>query len=312
MARQAVDSDKFQKVLKRAQERFKYCEAWESYARRLFMDDIRFANADADNKYQWPTRMWNDRQRDERPALTINKTRQHNLNIINDAKMNKPGIKYRAAGNGATAESARIWDGIARHIEYQSNAPAHYDYATTFQVEAGIGYLRVNTDYVDENSFDQEIYITSIPDPLTVYMDPDAKAPAKEDMRYAFIFEDMPKDIFDQKYPQYKQYAGQELLVAEKGWMDDNHVRVAEYYEAEDIEDELLMFNGPDGQPMTLMASDLRKVDPKSSIFDDPQTRKRKVTRRVIHYHFIVGNHVVQEEEKVWIGKTIQIGRAHV
>jgi len=307
MARQAVDSDKFQKVLKRAQERFKRCEGWESYARRLFMDDIRFANADADNKYQWPTRMWNDRQRDERPALTINKTRQHNLNIINDAKMNKPGIKYRAAGNGATAESARIWDGIARHIEYQSNAPAHYDYATRFQVEAGIGYLRVNTDYVDENSFDQEIYITSIADPLTVYIDPDAKAPAKEDARFAFIFEDMPKDLFDQKYPQYKQFAGQEVLVGEKGWYDEDHVRVAEYFEAEDVNDELLMFDGPNGQPMTLMASDLRKVDPKSKIFDDPQTRKRDVTRRVIHYHFIVGNHVVQEEEKVWIGKTIPI-----
>ena len=307
MARQAVDSDKFQKVLKRAQERFKRCEAWESYARRLFMDDIRFANADADNKYQWPTRMWNDRQRDERPALTINKTRQHNLNIINDARMNKPGIKYRAAGNGATAESARIWDGIARHIEYQSNAPAHYDYATTFQVEAGIGYLRVNTDYVDENSFDQEIYITSIADPLTVYIDPDARAPAKEDMRFAFVFEDMPKEVFDQKYPAYKKYAGMEVLVGEKGWLDEDHVRVAEYYEAEDIDDELLMFNGPDGQPMTLMASDLRKVDPKSTIFDDPQTQKRPVARRVIHYHFIIGNHVVQEEEKIWIGKTIPI-----
>jgi hypothetical protein len=307
MARQAVDSEKYQKVLKRAQERFKRCEAWESYARRLFMDDIRFANADPDNKYQWPTRMWNDRQRDERPALTINKTRQHNLNIINDAKMNKPGIKYRAAGNGATAESARIWDGIARHIEYQSNAAAHYDVATTFQVEAGIGYLRVVTDYVDENSFDQEIFVTSIPDPLTVYMDPDAKAPAKEDARFGFIFEDMPKEVFDQKYPQYKQFAGQEVLVGEKGWFDEDHVRVAEYFEAEDVSDELLMFNGPDGQPMTLMASDLRKVDPKSAIFDDPQTRKRPTTRRTIHYHLIIGNHVITEEEKIWIGKTIPI-----
>lgn len=307
MARQAVDTEKFQKVLRRAQDRFKRCEDWESYARRLFMDDIRFANADPDNKYQWPTRMWNDRQRDERPALTINKTRQHNLNIINDAKMNKPGIKYRAAGNGATAESARIWDGIARHIEYQSNAPAHYDVATTFQVTAGIGYLRVITDYVDENSFDQEIFVTSIPDPLTVYIDPDARAPAKEDMRFAFIFEDMPKEVFDQKYPQYKQYAGQQVLVAEKGWLDADHVRVAEYFEAEDEEDELLMFDGPDGQPVTLMASDLRKVDPKSKVFDDPLTRKRSVMRRVIHYHFIVGNHVVAEEEKVWVGKTIPI-----
>lgn len=307
MARKEYDTEKFQKVLRRAQDRFKRCEDWESYARRLFMDDIRFANADADNKYQWPTRMWNDRQRDERPALTINKTRQHNLNIINDAKMNKPSIKYRAAGNGATAESARIWDGLARHIEYQSNAPAHYDYATTFQVTAGIGYLRVTTDYVDENSFDQEIYITSIADPLTVYIDPDARAPAKEDMRFAFIFEDMPKEVFEQKYPQYKMYAGQEVLVGERGWLDPDHVRVAEYFEAEDVEDELLLVTSPDGSEVPLMLSDLKKVDPKSDLIDDPQTKRRTVTRRVIHYHFIVGNHVVEEEEKTWVGKTIPI-----
>ena len=85
--------EKFKKIFKRAQDRFRRCEDWESYARRLFLDDLKFANADPDNKYQWPTRMWNDRQRDDRPALTINKTRQHNLNIINDAKMNKPDRK---------------------------------------------------------------------------------------------------------------------------------------------------------------------------------------------------------------------------
>jgi len=299
--------EKFQKIFKRAQDRFRRCEDWESYARRMFLDDLKFANADADNKYQWPTRMWNDRQRDERPALTINKTRQHNLNIINDAKMNKPGIKYRAAGNGATAEAARIWDGIARHIEYQSNAQAHYDVATSFQVQAGLGFLRVITDYVSEDSFDQDIFITSIPDPMTVYIDPDARAPAKEDMRFAFIFEDMPKDVFEKKYPQYVKYMGTEGLVGDRGWRDDDHVRVAEYFEAEDVDDELLMFDGPDGQPTTLMASDLRKVDPKSYVFDDPMTRKRSVQKRVIHYHFIIGTHIVESEEKDWIGTTIPI-----
>ena len=221
--------------------------------------------------------------------------------------MNKPGIKYRAAGNGATAEAARIWDGIARHIEYQSNAPAHYDVATTFQVQAGLGFLRVITDYVSDDSFDQDIFITSIPDPMTVYIDPDARAPAKEDMRFAFIFEDMPKDVFEKKYPQYVKYMGTEGLVGDRGWRDDDHVRVAEYFEAEDVDDELLMFDGPDGQPATLYASDLRKVDPKSKIFDDPMTRKRSVQKRVIHYHFIIGTHIVESEEKEWIGKTIPI-----
>ena len=67
------------------------------------------------------------------------------------------------------------------------------------------------------------------------------------------------------------------------------------------------MFDGPDGQPATLLASELRKVDPKSPLFDDPGTRRRSVARRKIHYHFIVGNHIVEEEEKIWIGKTIPI-----
>lgn len=302
----ADNQEKHQNILQRAKERFKRCEDWESYARRLFLDDIRFANADADNKYQWPTRMWNDRQRDERPALTINKTRQHNLNIINDAKMNKPAIKYRAAGNGATAEAARIWDGIARHIEYQSNAQAHYDHATTFQVQAGIGYLRVTTDYVDDKSFDQDIFITSIPDPLTVYIDPDARAPAKEDARFAFIFEDMPLDVFKQKYPAYERYAGMESFIVDRGWSDPDHVRVAEYFEAEDREDELLLIDGPNGQ-VSLLASELKKVDPKSPYLTDETVQKRSVFTRVINYHFIVGNHIVEEEEKLWIGKTIPI-----
>jgi len=299
-------NEKFDALIRRARERFRRCEEWESYFRRLFIDDIRFANADPDNKFQWPTTMFNDRTNAGRPALTINKTRQHNLNIINDAKMNKPGIKYRAAGNGATAEAARIWDGIARHIEYQSNAQAHYDIATTFQVNAGLGYLRVMTDYVDDNSFDQDIYVCSIPDPLTVYLDPDARGPVKEDARFGFIFEDLPKEVFDQKYPRYVQYAGASSFGPDFGWSNEDHVRVAEYFEAEDVEDFLLLTEG-DAGPVTLLESDVKRLDPKNPLLTDRQTRRRPITRRQINYHFIVGNHVVEEEEKVWIGQTIPI-----
>ena len=36
----------------------------------------------------------------ERPCLTTNKVRQHNLQIINDAKQNKPSVKVKPVGNG--------------------------------------------------------------------------------------------------------------------------------------------------------------------------------------------------------------------
>lgn len=296
-----------QRILREAQERFRRCEEWEGYARSLFVDDLKFANADSDNKYQWTKELYDERSKDLRPSLTVNKTRQHNLNIINDAKMNKPSIKYRAAGNGATVESARILDGIARHIEYQSNAPAHYDIATTFQVEGGIGYLRVLTDYVSPESFDQDIFVQAVADPLTVYIDPDARAPAKEDMRFAFIFEDIPTEKFKQRYPKYAAYAGVEGFGGDKGWQDKDHVRVAEYFEVVEEADELLAFDGPNGEAITLLASQLRAADPKSKVFDDPMTRRRDVFRKVVKYHFLVGSRLVEEEEKIWPGDVIPI-----
>ena len=306
-AEREVQDHEEAELLRRAQKRMERCVNWESYSRRLFQDDVKFANADPDNGFQWPTKMRDDREREARPALTVNKTRQHNLNIINDAKLNKPGIKFRAMGNGATTEAARVWDGIARHIEYQSNAQAHYDRATTSQVQGGIGWLRVTTDYVGDNTFDQDIFVTSVPDPLSVYIDPDARAPAKEDARFAFVFEDLAKDDFEAKYPDYKAYSGQNVLVQDRGWRDDDHVRVAEYFEAVDLEDELLLVESKDGQQMSVFASAVQQIMGKKSLKDFKVLRSRKMFRREIHYYFIVGTHVVKEETKIWPGKTIPL-----
>ena len=132
-----------ERVIAEAQRRFKTCEEWESRARKLFLEDIKFANADSDNGYQWPNEIRRNRDVDERPCLTINKTREHNLQIINDAKQNKPRCTVRPVGNGATYEASQVFEGIFRHIEYISNASVAYDTATSFQVQGGIGYWRV-------------------------------------------------------------------------------------------------------------------------------------------------------------------------
>jgi hypothetical protein len=67
---------------------------------------------------------------DQRPCLTINKTRQHVLQIINDARQNRTHIKVRPTGGGATYDAAQVFDGIIRHIEYISNAQQAYATAT--------------------------------------------------------------------------------------------------------------------------------------------------------------------------------------
>ena len=228
-------------VFDEAYERFKRCVKWEQLARQRFLDDYKFAQADCYNGYQWPNDLRRTREIDERPSLTLNGIRQHNLQIINDAKQNKPSIKAMPTGGGSTYESALCVSAIFKHIEYISNATTAYDLATAFQVQAGWGYIRVETDYCNEDNFDQEIYIRRVTDPLSVYMDPDAKEADKSDARFAFAFEDIDREEFDKspKWSKWSSLATQTALGDIEGWQTQTSVRVADYWRVVEEKDEL-------------------------------------------------------------------------
>ena len=229
-------------VVQEATERFERCVNWEKTARARFLDDFKFANADAYNGYQWPNDLRRTREVDDRPSLTLNGARQHNLQIVNDAKQNKPGIKILPVADGASVGSAKVLNALVKHIEYISNASAAYDHATNFQVNAGWGYLRVATDYSNEKNFDQDIYVRRQKDPLNVYLDPDRKEPDGSDSKFAFIFEDIERSEFD-KDPQYEKYKDiattTPMGAATAGWVNDDYVRIAEYWRVVEKEDVL-------------------------------------------------------------------------
>ena len=113
------------KVIAEAKKRFARCEGWEGHFRALYIEDQKFAHGDSDNLYQWPNALLTSRELDQKPTLTVNKTRIHCLQIINDAKQNKPGVKVEPATNEASYEAAEIFEDVVRHIEYRSRAQQH-------------------------------------------------------------------------------------------------------------------------------------------------------------------------------------------
>ena len=282
--------------------------------------DYKFANGDIHNKYQWDSELVYNRELQDRPCLTINKTAQHNLLIINDAKQNKPGVRVRPVGDSATFEGAQIFQEVVYHIEYISNAEQVYDYATTFQVQAGIGYWRVLVDYIGDDSFDQEIYIRRVKDPRSVYLDPDINEADGSDARYGFVFDDVPKDLFEAQYPEYADIVGKAALgnTTTDQWITQNHVRIAEYYKKEEKKDKLISFVIPDNQqPVQGHLSDLD--DQTKAIYKEVKEREKQlpkesrsyrernvITNQIIWYK-IAGNRVV--EKKTWLGKYIPIVR---
>lgn len=311
------------KIVLEAQKRFRVCEEWEATARANFEYDYKFANADSINMYQWDSWVVGDRIANNRPCLTINKTKQHNLQIVNDGKQNKPGINIRPVGDTASFEAAQIFQEIVRHIEYISNAETIYDSASEFQVDAGIGYWRVVTDYISDRSFDQEIYIKRVKDPRAVYLDPDINEIDGSDANFAFVFTDEAKDLFDAKYPKFKdKVGGTSAIFGDRsdgqGWYTSTHVRVCEYFRKTNKDDKFVYFILPEtGEEVEGFWSELGKDG--QQIFNEIKWREnnlplsertyreRPVVRGEIEWFKIAGNTII--DKKPWLGKYIPIVR---
>jgi hypothetical protein len=281
-------------ITREARERFQRVIDWETSFRSSAIDDVRFVNGDADNHWQWPDNMYSERG--DRPSLTINKTRQHCLQIINDAKQNAPQVRISPVSDEATKASAEIFEGICRHIEYVSNAATAYNTATEHQVHAGIGWWRIVREYEDEAGFEQGLRIVRVRDPMSIYMDPDIQELDGSDARWAFVVDDVPRDDFEQKYPEYADRVPQATWAGSSvggGWLDEDHVRIAEYYRKV-VEDDVLHML-PDGSTVReselaagATLSDLRAISVQS----------RAVERERLEWFKIVGDEIVDERQE--------------
>lgn len=306
-------------IINEVKKRWNYCQEWESQTRLWFELDTKFAEGDSRNMYQWDTWVSGDRIANRRPCLTINKTRQHNLLIINDAKQNKPGVNIRPVGESASFEAAQVFQEVVRHIEYISNAESVYDSATEFQVKGGFGYWRVCTDYISPKSRSQEIYIKRIKDPRSVYLDPDIDEVDGSDAAYGFIFEDVAKDLYDRLYPKFKDVGGSALWAnSNDGWLVKHHVRVAEYYRKTQKEERACSFTNP--ATGELVEEFYRLLTPDQKIYfdnmsdaekglDDSEKTvfERPSVSEDIEWFKIAGNTIIDRGK--WLGKYIPIVR---
>jgi hypothetical protein len=300
-------SDKQKKILKDAQKKFERCQKFYSISRARQLDDLKFAEADSYNGYQWPNDIKAGRDINQQPSLTVNKTRQHNLIIINDQKKHKASMKFRPVGNGATSEAATIWDALARHIENQSSAEAAYSKGSEFQVKTGFGAWRITTKYIDDETFDQDIFIMPIPDPRVIYIDPDCKQADKSDMKFAFLFEDVTPEVLNQRFPQFHGHAPQAPLQGSShdSWILSDKIRIAEYFRRVTTKDVLWSYDDPQtGEMKGILQSEMPKELIKAQIANK-DARSRVVETHIILYYLIIGNRIM--EEKVWPGKYIPI-----
>jgi len=115
-------------------------------------------------------------------------------------------IRIKPAGGDATVDLAKTYDGMVRNIESISNASRVFSQAARNMVVSGLAGWRVATDWVDSDSFDQDIVIKPISNYIDrVWFDPSAEMQDMSDAKYCFVLQAMSKGEYESKFPEGSQ-----------------------------------------------------------------------------------------------------------
>jgi hypothetical protein len=282
-----------------------------SESREDEIDDLRFYAGSPDNHWQWPSDVLATRGAvqgqtiNARPCLTINKLPQHVRQVTNDQRQNRPAAKVIPVDDNADIEVAEIFNGMIRHIEYISDADVAYDTACENQVAYGEGYIRLLTEYCDDNTFEQDIKIGRVRNSFSVYMDPMIQDPTGADAKYCFVTQDLTCEEYERMYPNAAPVTTlQSLGVGDQSisnWLNEDTIRVADYYYIDYDRATLNLYPGN----QTAFAG--TPEDKQLKAFFGKPLRSRESDRPKVKYCKINGYEVLEQND--WAGKCIPVIR---
>jgi len=261
------------------------------------LNDLKFVY-DVDDG-QWPSKIKDQRVRDGRPIVTVNKLQKFVRQLRGDLQQNRPSVKVIPVDNSGDVNMAELYNGIIREIEYLSSADIAYDTAYMHAVSSSFGFFRLITKYV-KGKFEQDVLIRRVLNPFSVHFDPSAVEFTMEDARYCFVEELIDKKEYTRKYPKsdFTDFDGNKTLYGD--WLYNDKVRVAEYFYKKPVETELVQLNT--GEIIELG--------------DDITVKKIKSLGGIISNQRVQNDHIVKWakmsgaeilEESTWAGQYIPI-----
>jgi len=293
-------ADDYDPRIQEAIEFLKLANDADTMNRQEALEDLKFGGGD-----QWPVELQNSRNLESRPVITVNKVDNYCRQVCNQQRQQRPRIKVHAMNTHEDMVDAQTIQGIVRHIENNSNADHAYDNAFEYAVRMGWGYFRVRTDYVSEDSFEQEIYIDPIDNPFTVYFDPNSVAPDGSDADRCLITTMMPKKEFSKLYPDASVDGGTSFTQRGTGdsqseWITKEDIRLAEYFYT--VREKATLYQLSDGSSTFAEDKDFfaRLASAGIVVVD-----KRDSYKKTIKYCKLTAIDII--EEGTWAGKYIPI-----
>ena len=292
-------ADDYDPRIQEAVDFLKFANDADTMNRQEALEDLKFGAGD-----QWPVELQNSRNLESRPVITVNKVDNYCRQVSNQQRQQRPRIKVHATNTHEDMLDAQTISGIIRHIEVNSNADHSYDNAFEYAVRMGWGYMRVRTDYISEDSFDQEIYIDPVDNPFTVYFDPNSVAPDGSDADRCLITTMMRKDEFRKLYPDAEDggtsFTQRGTGDSQSEWITKEDIRLAEYYYT--VKEKATLYLLSDG---TATFADDKDFFNRLDAYGITVVDKRDSYKKTIKYCKLTAVEILEERD--WAGKYIPI-----
>jgi len=277
-------------IHEQALERFQEIFDFEGNERDQMLDDKIFSVGNEND--QWENQLdIQNRQASGRSFITIMRSNQFTDHIKNQQRQNKPSIKISPTDEGAQEEIATRRQGLVRHIQYESKANQARQAGFDDAVDEGRGHWIVKTEHI-EGTFNKKITIDPIPNARSVYMDIHRERPDYSDCKYGFVIKPIPREIFEEKYPD----VAIENWDRSKSdfWWTEKDVIIAEYY-CEMYKTRNLIEVEIDGETRILWEDELKVEKDTLNI-----TQERKVEDPYWMWYKLTGAEIIDEEDLPW------------
>lgn len=275
-------------IVKDAREALTLSYEFDKDNRKEAIADLRFVAG-----FQWDDD--SKAERAGRPMITINRSGQFIRQVSNPIRQNMPTIKVEPEGDDQ-GKMADIANGMFRRIQYNSSASHVYANAVEHMVACGIGWWRVCTDYLNENSFDQEILIKRVFNPLSVYPDPASLEPDRSDMDWCIVSELWPTATFKKKW-KGKNAVGIDGPQSDSAtnnaisWGSADTVRVAEFWQRKPIKRTIAQLK--DGQSVEITGDGKKQLGQLQSLGIIANTRE--VDSFTVEMTLVSGSEVLED-----------------
>ena len=292
-------ADDYDSRIQEAIDFLKFANDADTMNRQEALEDLKFGGGD-----QWPVELQNSRNLESRPVITVNKVDNYCRQVANQQRQQRPRIKVHATNTHEDMVDAQTIGGIIRHIEVNSNADHAYDNAFEYAVRMGWGFMRVRTDYVSEDSFDQEIFIDPVDNPFTVYFDPNSVAPDGSDADRCLITTMMLKSEFRKLYPDADDggtsFTQRGTGDSQSEWITKEDIRLAEYYYT--VREKAKLYLLSDG---TATFADDKDFFNRLAAYGIEVIDQRDSFKKTIKYCKMTAVEILEERD--WAGKYIPI-----